>query len=161
MNENPILVTHGTGKAGRRVAERLRAAGRSVRVGSRAGDPAFDWENLTTWAPALEGNSAAYVSFFPDLAVEGAPEAIAAFAEDALAAGVDRLVLLSGRGEEQAQRAEAALQASGADWTIVRCSWFAQNFSEGLFRELIVAGEVVIPHRLDAERAARDCLFKE
>lgn len=148
MNENPILITNGTGKTGSRVAERLRAAGRPVRIGSRKGDPAFDWEDRATWAPALEGTSAAYVSYFPDLAVEGAPEAIAAFAQDARAAGVDRLVLLSGRGEEEAQRAEAELQASGADWTIVRCSWFAQSFSEGLFRELIAAGELALPRHI-------------
>ena len=53
-------------------------------------------------------------------------------------------MLLSGRGEEEAQRAEQALQASGADWTIVRCSWFCQNFDDdvaGLLRYLF--GEVL------------------
>ena len=50
----PILVLGGTGKTGRRVAERLLAAGRPVRVGSRAGTPPFDWENRATWAPALD-----------------------------------------------------------------------------------------------------------
>src|ERR687894_136033 len=60
-----------------------------------------------------------------------------------------RLVLLSGRGEEEAQRAEEALQASGADWTIVRCSWFAQNFSEGFFRDEIAAGALAVPTLVD------------
>lgn len=150
MNDTPILVTNATGKTGRRVAERLRAAGRTVRAGSRRSDPPFDWERRATWAPALQGTSAAYVSYFPDLAVAGAPEAIEAFAADALAAGVERLVLLSGRGEEEAQRAEAALEASGAAWTIVRCSWFAQNFNEGFFRDLILAGEVALPSHVQA-----------
>jgi len=112
---------------------------------SRTSDPAFDWEDRATWAPALRGASAAYVSFYPDLAVPGAPEAIAALADEALSAGVRRLVLLSGRGEEEAQRAEQALQASGADWTIVRCSWFAQNFSEDYLLESVRAGEVALP----------------
>jgi uncharacterized protein YbjT (DUF2867 family) len=58
---------------------------------------------------------------------------------------VRRLVLLSGRGEDEAQRAERALQASGADWTVVRCSWFAQNFSEGAFAEPLAAGELALP----------------
>jgi uncharacterized protein YbjT (DUF2867 family) len=93
----------------------------------------------------LRGASSAYVSFFPDLAVPGAPEAIAAFSRQALGLGVRRLVLLSGRGEVEAQRAEQALQASGADWTVVRCSWFDQNFSEGYLLEPVLAGEVALP----------------
>jgi uncharacterized protein YbjT (DUF2867 family) len=51
----------------------------------------------------------------------------------------------SRRGEVEAQRAEEALQATGADWTIVRCSWFAQNFSEGYLLEPVLAGEVGLP----------------
>jgi electron transfer flavoprotein alpha/beta subunit len=58
-----------------------------------------------------------YIAYFPDLAVPGAPEAIAAFADDALAVGTQRLVLLSGRGEEEADRAERTLRDSGAQWT--------------------------------------------
>ena len=117
-----ILVLGSTGKTGRRVAKRLQARGVPVRLGSRSGEPPFDWEDRSTWAPALEGTSAAYVTFYPDLAVAGAPDAIAAFTELALAKGTRRLVLLSGRGEEEAQRSEQALMDSGADWTIVRCS---------------------------------------
>jgi uncharacterized protein YbjT (DUF2867 family) len=63
----------------------------------------------------------------------------------ALANGTRRLVLLSGRGEEEAQRAERVLQESDADWTIVRCSWFSQNFSESFFLEPLLAGEVALP----------------
>jgi uncharacterized protein YbjT (DUF2867 family) len=139
------LVLGATGKTGRRVAERLQERGVPVRLGSRSGEPPFDWEDRSTWAPALEGASAAYVTYYPDLAVPGAPEAIAAFAELAVANGTRRLVLLSGRGEEEAQRSEQALIASGADWTIVRCSWFNQNFSESAFLEPVLAGEVELP----------------
>ncbi|MQA75201.1 MAG: NAD(P)H-binding protein [Solirubrobacterales bacterium] len=141
----PILVLGGTGKTGRRVVARLRAREAEVRVGSRSGEPPFDWEVEATWAPALEGASAAYVSYYPDLAVPGAPEAVGALAERALASGTRRLVLLSGRGEEEAQRAEEVLRRSGAEWTIVRCSWFSQNFSEGPFLEPLLAGEVALP----------------
>jgi uncharacterized protein YbjT (DUF2867 family) len=132
-------------KTGRRVAERLQARDLPVRIGSRSGAPPFDWEDRSTWAPALQGTAAAYVSYFPDLAVPGAPEAIAAFDEQALAAGTRRLVLLSGRGEEEAQRAEQALAETDAEWTIVRCSWFSQNFSESYLLEPVLAGEVVLP----------------
>jgi uncharacterized protein YbjT (DUF2867 family) len=140
-----IVVLGGNGKTGRRVVERLQARAVPVRVGSRSGEPPFDWEDRRTWAPALRGTSAAYVSFFPDLAVPGAPEAIGGLAEVALAAGCRRLVLLSGRGEEEAQRAERVLAASGAEWTVLRCSWFMQNFSEGDFTEAIATGELTLP----------------
>jgi uncharacterized protein YbjT (DUF2867 family) len=141
----PTLVIGGTGKTGRRVAERLEQRGIPTRIGSRSADPPFDWEDRDTWAGALEGAGAAYISYYPDIAIPGAVEAVSALAATALQHGVRRLVLLSGRGEEEAQRAERAVRDSGADWTIVRCSWFSQNFSEGFFAEQVAAGEVVLP----------------
>jgi uncharacterized protein YbjT (DUF2867 family) len=143
--QSTTLVLGATGKTGRRVVERLRARGLPVRAGSRSGAPPFHWEDRSTWAPALQGAASAYVSYFPDLAVPGAPEAVGAFVEQALQSGTRRLVLLSGRGEEEAQRAERVLQDSGADWTIVRCSWFSQNFSESYILDSILAGEVALP----------------
>lgn len=139
------LIVGGTGKTGRRVVERLAARGMPVRIGSRNGTPPFDWEDRATWAAALADARAAYITYYPDLALPAAAEAIAAFADEALRAGTKRLVLLSGRGEPGAQRAEQALQASGADWTILRCSWFAQNFSESFLLEPILAGDVTLP----------------
>jgi len=144
-NTDMTLVVGATGKTGRRIVERLRARDVPVRIGSRASNPPFDWEDRSTWAAALEGASAAYVSYYPDLAVPGAPEAVGAFARQALASGTRRLVLLSGRGEEEAQRAEVVLQESGAEWTIVRCSWFNQNFDESNFLDLVLSGEVALP----------------
>jgi uncharacterized protein YbjT (DUF2867 family) len=144
-SQNPIVVLGASGKTGRRVVERLRARELPVRLGSRSAHPPFDWEDPKTWHPALEGASAAYVSYFPDLAAPGAPEAVGALAAVALEAGVERLVLLSGRGEEEAQRSEEELRRSGAAWTIVRSSWFNQNFSESHFREPLLAGELMLP----------------
>ena len=141
----PILILGGTGKTGRRLAERLTARGIPVRIGSRSGTPRFDWEVPASWAPALEGVSAVYISFYPDIAVPGAAEVIDAFTRLAMEHGVRRLVLLSGRGEHEAQRAEEMLKASGADWTILRCAWFSQNFSEGFLIEPLLAGEVALP----------------
>ena len=140
-----VLVVGGTGKTGRRIAERLRASGRSVRIGSRSGSPPCDWTDRSTWPDVLEGARAAYISYYPDIAIPGAVEAVGSFAEAALAAGVRRLVLLSGRGEEEAQRAEGVLRESGADWTIVRSSWFNQNFSESFLLDMVVGGEVALP----------------
>ncbi|BCH14199.1 NAD(P)H-binding protein [Mesorhizobium sp. L-2-11] len=141
----PILILGGTGKTGRRLADRLTAQGLPVRIGSRSGTPPFDWENDATWEPALDGIGAVYISYYPDLAVPGAAEAVGAFSRLAVERGVNRLVLLSGRGETEAQRAEEMLKASGADWTILRCAWFSQNFSESLLLDSLLAGEVALP----------------
>jgi uncharacterized protein YbjT (DUF2867 family) len=140
-----ILVLGGTGKTGRRVAERLRRQGIPTRIGSRSGEPPFDWEERSTWAPALEGVSAAYVSYYPDLAIPGAVEKVGAFAELAVARGVPRLVLLAGRGEEEAEHAEQAVRDSGAELTILRSTWFAQNFSEDYMLDAVLTGEVALP----------------
>ncbi len=140
-----VLVLGATGKTGRRVRERLDALGVPTRAGSRSAQPPFDWDDRSTWEPALRGARAAYVSFFPDLAAPGAAETVGAFADLAVRSGVRRLVLVSGRGEPEAQRAEQAVQASGADWTVVRCSWFAQNFSESFLAEPVGGGEVALP----------------
>jgi len=141
----PILILGGTGKTGRRLAERLTAKDIPVRIGSRTGTPPFDWQDKETWGPALEGVGAVYISYYPDIAVPGAAETVAALARLAVERGIKRLVLLSGRGETEAQRAEEMVKASGADWTILRCAWFAQNFSEGFLVENIIEGEVALP----------------
>jgi uncharacterized protein YbjT (DUF2867 family) len=144
------LVLGGTGKTGRRVVKRLEAREVPTRVGSRSGEPPFDWEDEATWAPALRDVESVYVSYtVPDIAVPGAVEAVGSFAELAVESEVRRLVLISGRGEEEAQRAERVVQEvsekAGAEWTIVRCAWFSQNFSESYFLEPILGGEVVLP----------------
>src|SRR4051795_9619093 len=143
--QGTTVVLGGTGKTGRRVVERLEADGHAVRGASRASEPRFDWEDASTWGPALDGATAAYITYFPDLAVPGAAEAVGAVAALAVQRGARRLVLLSGRGEEEAQRAERAVMDSGAAWTVVRCSWFAQNFSEGYLLDSVLAGEVALP----------------
>ncbi|MFG3254185.1 NAD(P)H-binding protein [Streptomyces sp. NPDC048172] len=139
------LVIGGTGKSGRRVAERLVARGVPVRVGSRSGTPAFVWEDPDTWDAALDGVDAVYVTYYPDLSFPGAAEQIGAFAKLAVSRGARRLVLLSGRGEEGAVVSEDALKDSGADWTVLRASFFAQNFSEDFFLEPVLSGEIVLP----------------
>jgi len=149
-NARTTLVLGGTGKTVSRLVGRLRAHDLPVRVGSRGAEPPFDWEDRATWEPALEGVGAVYIAYQPDIAVPGALDTVSALIDAALAAGARRLVLLSGRGEVEAERAEQALIASGAEWTILRCSWFAQNFSEGFFRDAMLAGELGLP--VDAVR---------
>lgn len=145
LSDGPILVLGGTGKTGRRIVDTLTAIGRSVRVGSRSANPSFDWGDPTGWEAVLDGVSAIYISYYPDLAVPGAKDAVARLTEMALARGIKRLVLMSGRGEEEAQAAEKVVMDSGADWTVLRCAWFAQNFSENFLRDGVMAGEILLP----------------
>jgi uncharacterized protein YbjT (DUF2867 family) len=145
MTMNSTLVLGGTGKTGRRVAERLDARRMPVRLGSRSGEPPFDWEKPETWAPALQGVSSVYVSYYPDLAVPGAVDVVGGFANLAVDKGVPRLVLLAGRGEVEAELAEQAVRDSGADLTVVRATWFMQNFSEDYMIEHILAGAIALP----------------
>lgn len=145
MNDQPILVIGATGKTGRRVASRLEAQGRPVRRGSRSSATPFDWEAPETWAPALRGAQAAYVTYFPDLAFPGAVEKLESLCETADDVGVDHLVLLSGRGEHHARLGEEVVRRSGVDFTIIRAAWFAQNFSEGYLRDPVLAGVLPMP----------------
>ena len=82
-----VLVLGGTGKTGRRVVKRLEARGLSVRVGSRSGEPPFDWEERATWAPALQDVGSVYISYYPHISVPGAVEAVRSFAELAVERG--------------------------------------------------------------------------
>jgi uncharacterized protein YbjT (DUF2867 family) len=140
-----VLVLGGTGKTGRRVATGLEALGVPVRVGSRGATPPFDWNDEAGWDACLQGVEAAYITYAPDLAMPGATDAIRAFVERARRHDVRRLVLLSGRGEPEAQACERIVQASGLDWTVIRASWFFQNFSEGAFTEMVLAGRITLP----------------
>jgi uncharacterized protein YbjT (DUF2867 family) len=141
----PVLVLGGTGKSGRRVADRLARLGTPVRIGSRTAPTPFRWEDPATWPSAVAGVRAAYVCYHPDLAVPGAADTVAAFARLAVEAGVDRLVLLSGRGETEARRAEDLVRAVAPATTIVRCGFFAQNFSEGAFLPEVLDGALHLP----------------
>lgn len=141
----PILVIGATGKTGSRVARALSDSGHAVRRGSRAAPTPFDWERPETWEPALDGARAAYVTYAPDLAVPGAVDRVEALAGAARRAGLEKLVLLSGRGERHARLGEQVVEASGVAYTIIRAAWFAQNFSEGLLQAPIRAGLLPAP----------------
>ncbi len=144
-SEGMTLVLGATGKTGRRVVERLGARGVAVRIGSRRGKPPFDWSDRSTWEAVLRGVRAVYIVYTPDLAVPGASDDVRAFAGLAVRAGVRRLVLLSGRGEPEAERSEEAVRDSGVEWTILRSSWFSQNFSESFLVEPLVRGRLELP----------------
>jgi uncharacterized protein YbjT (DUF2867 family) len=139
------LVLGGNGKTGRRVVQRLTDLGLPVRIGSRSNTPGFDWDNKENWKEVLHEIGQVYITFQPDLSIPGSVEAIQAFVNAAAKSGVKKLVLLSGRGEPEAQLCEQIVIASGMEWTVVRASWFNQNFSEGYLLDSVQAGYVALP----------------
>ncbi|MEM7376010.1 MAG: NmrA family transcriptional regulator [Pseudomonadota bacterium] len=145
MTQSPFLIVGATGKTGSRVADRLEAQGHAVRRASRQSERPFDWDAPESWPAVLDGVQSAYVTYFPDLAFPGAVDALGAFCETATDAGLEHLVLLSGRGEHHAREGERIVQAGAFDHTVVRSAWFAQNFSEGYLRDPVLAGVLPMP----------------
>lgn len=145
MTESTVLVTGATGRSGRRVTRLLQARGVPVRPASRSASPPFDWHDPATWPATLDGCVAAYLCYSPDLAFPGTDAVIAEFTAAAVAAGVRRLVLLSGRGEAGARRCEDIVLGAPVAATAVRCAWFQENFSEHFLREAVLAGRVEVP----------------
>jgi uncharacterized protein YbjT (DUF2867 family) len=144
-NRELTLVVGGTGKTGRRVVQRLEDRNLPVRIGSCSAAPAFDWQKPATWGPALQNATSMYLTYYPDLAAPGSAEKIRSITDLAVESGVRRMVLLSGRGEKEARRCEQIVQDAGIQWTLVRSSWFCQNFSESFMLEPIRSGEVALP----------------
>lgn len=140
----PTLVLGARGKTGRRVVARLHDLRLAVRAASRSAPTRFDWDAPGTWGPALERAGAVYL-VPPTEHLDASP--VEDFVSQAVKAGVRRLVLLSGRGADHAGEppVERAVRESGIPWTILRPSWFAQNFSEDRFLGPIQAGELALP----------------
>ena len=146
------LIIGATGKTGRRVLDRLTRRGADVHSLSR---PEFDWADPPTWSSAEVGADNAYLTYAPDISFPGAPEAVAEVADRMFAAGTRNIVLMSGRGAPEAQRAEGLLadlaSTHDATWGAVRCAFLMQNFDEGFFAELIALGEIQFPADLVRE----------
>ena len=159
MHQDPAgqgltLVTGATGKTGRRVAQRLQAldapsgSGPEARTRLRLGESG-------DMAGGARRRRVGLHHLLPGPAVPGAFETVRAFAAAAGEAGVRRLVLLSGRGEPAAQRAEQAVTGAGCEWTVVRASWFDQNFSEDFLLPTVLDGVIMLPAAPDVTRAVR------
>lgn len=146
MKNTTILVLGSNGKTGRRVVERLeKVENIEIRLGSRNEKIPFDWEKPETWQAVLHDVDSVYITFQPDLAVPSAVDTIENFTSLATKSGVQKIVLLSGRGEKEAQLCEEIVKTNAKNWTIVRASWFNQNFSESFFLDPILAGFVALP----------------
>ena len=145
MTDGKIVIIGANGKTGSRVEARLKAAGRLTLGVSRSTTPAFDWVDPSTWRAVLEGAKGAYLTYHPDLSVPEAEGHVRMFCDVARDVGLEHVVLLSGRGEEGATRAEQVLRESSLTWNVMQASWFAQNFSENFMLDGIIAGELVLP----------------
>ncbi|TRZ43982.1 NmrA family NAD(P)-binding protein [Robertkochia solimangrovi] len=145
MQSENILVLGGTGKTGRHVVEKLKALNHNVRIGSRTSEPSFDWSKPENWSAAINGMSRIYITYQPDLAVPGAIRAIEQLIIVAKQANIQKLVLLSGKGEREAELCEQVIIRSGINYTIIRASWFNQNFSESFLTEPIQRGMLALP----------------
>jgi uncharacterized protein YbjT (DUF2867 family) len=146
MKTRKILVLGANGKTGSRVIERLQKNNEiEIKIGSRFAAIPFDWENPETWNAVLAETDTVYITFQPDLAVPASSEIIRKFTLTATKLGVQKMVLLSGRGEKEAQVCEEIVKNTAHNWTIIRSSWFNQNFSESFFMESILAGFVALP----------------
>ncbi len=131
-----ILLTGGAGKTARRIAAQLSVQGIEPRTTSRS--PAgpeivrFDWYDHATHAAALDGVTAIYV-LAPTDAIDQLP-IMTPLLERALAAGVQRFVLLSASSLEEGGPMMGAVHAwlrrHAPEWVVLRPTWFMQNFSE-------------------------------
>lgn len=146
LNPNDLtLVIGSSGKTGSRIVQRLAKASRAVRLGSRSANRPFEWHDPSGWPAVLEGVKAVYIAYYPDLAVAEAPGHITDLMEACKAAGVDKVVLLSGRGEAIAQACEQIVRDSGLRYSLLRAGWFNQNFDEGHFLDSVLTGTVTLP----------------
>ncbi|MGD9527229.1 NmrA family transcriptional regulator [Pseudonocardia sp.] len=141
----PVLVIGPHGTTGSRVVERLRRLDIGVRGVSRSTPVPFDWERPATWPGALRGVRTAYITYHPDLSFPGAAARVGALAREAASQGVERAVLLTGRGEEGALASEDALLEALPRSTALRCAFFAQNFTEGALRDAVAEGVIAMP----------------
>ena len=140
-----ILVIGASGKTGRHVVGGVTSRGGEVRAGSRrpdqldvqGADPTlFDWDDESTWAPALQGVDAVYLV---KPAAGAVVETVANFLGAMKAAGVNRLVFLSEcaaqtRSNDVTERhAELLVEGSSLEWTILRPSWYMDDIIDAEF----------------------------
>lgn len=145
-----FVVLGSKGKTGGRVAQRLRSLGYDVVEASRSTPQRFDWQDPSTWESTLAGATGLYATYFPDLAAPGALEAVGALAQAASVAGIERAALLSGRGEPVSLLGEEAFLEGLPGVDVLRCSWFDQNFTEGMLAPGVAAGAYSLPAPGDA-----------
>ena len=154
MDQQKILITGGTGKTGTRIAERLGQLGYSYTTTRRSAEAItdsesqvqFNWYDSLTFFPALHHIERVYL-----VAPVGDPEPIKVmepFIKMALGQGVRRFVLLSSASipEEGAVfgPVHQLLKNTVQEWTVLRPSYFMQNFTEGQHVTTISQRDMII-----------------
>ncbi|MEV7871094.1 ergot alkaloid biosynthesis protein [Streptomyces sp. NPDC088124] len=135
-----VLVIGASGTTGGRLARRLGDAGVPVRKAGRsaAADLRFDWADPATFEPAVRGVRAVYL-VAPIGVAEPVP-VVEPFLAAARRAGVERVALLgssavpmsdpgSGPGADGPGALGGLLERYVPEWTALRPSWFASNFT--------------------------------
>jgi uncharacterized protein YbjT (DUF2867 family) len=154
-----ILITGPTGNVGREVISAfsdrrlLRAAVLDVERASSTlpGDVErvhFDYEDVSTYAPAFENVRAIFLMRPPH--ISNVNKYIAPVVEVARVAGVEHIVFLSIVGVDKNplvphHKIENLLRASGMDWTFLRASFFMQNLNTTHREEISQRGEIGVP----------------
>lgn len=138
-----ILVIGGKGKTGRLVAQELRLRGAQTRIATRSpstdDDVAFDWQDPLTAEAAFDGVNAVYIVAPTNNSDHGT--IVPPILEMARKREVRRFVLLSASsleaGGPMMGQIHSYLQDEVPEWTVLRPTWFMQNFSEQHHRETI------------------------
>lgn len=137
MTSPLILVTGATGKTGHAIAARLGRASARLRLASRSPTTLpgaqwsrLDWSDLTTFDPALADVERVYL--LAPVGHNSPLDLVGPFIDKALAAGVQRFVLLSSsqlaEGGPAMGQIHAYLRAVTSQWSVLRPSWFMENF---------------------------------
>lgn len=147
MNDR-VLVTGGTGKTGRLVAEQLAVRGIEARIATRhpsaVDQVRFDWQDATTYGAALDGVTSVYLVAPTDRTEQLA--VMLPFLERSLEQASGRLVLLSASSLDEADpmmgEVHAWLNDHASCWTVLRPSWFMQNFTTQHLSSIVDEGRV-------------------
>lgn len=131
-----ILVTGGTGTTGRLVVKGLKERGIVPRIGtrnpSRESEVLFDWQRPESARRAFDRVHAVYIVAPTNTSDHGA--VVLPILDIARSSGVRRFVLLSASslqaGGPMMGQIHAYLTGNVPEWTVLRPTWFLQNFSQ-------------------------------
>jgi uncharacterized protein YbjT (DUF2867 family) len=145
-----VLVLGATGTTGRRVAAFLAERGVPTRLATRTpaspGQVRFDWTDRDTHRDALRGVRAVYL--IAPIGVSDPVPLVEPFLSEALRQGVRRVIALSSSALAEGAPGLGAvhhlIRVTMPEWTVVRPSWFMQNFTgEHLVALGVRDGEIV------------------
>jgi uncharacterized protein YbjT (DUF2867 family) len=150
-----ILVVGSTGKVGSAVAEELSSQGERVKGATREPDlhladgveyVRLDLRDPATFQPALRDVDKLFLLSPPEA---HADRLLGPFL-DAAARKVERVVLMTANGVETSdevpmRKVEIALERSGVPCTILRPTWFMQNFHTVWLQTIKSTGSIQVP----------------